>query len=143
MADTIRMGFEGRALYGAAGATGSTDLTNTKDITYVMEPEKGDTTVRGAGTSPPIKTEKVTQRVASIEIVHLNDSADANLEAIRVAGYAGNPVAIRTKDYSAGKGFDGDCTGTVSRGKPLNGEQTLQISLTPSRSYGRAPQLYV
>ena len=143
MADTQRMGFEGRVLYGTAGATGTTDLTNAKDITYGFAKESGDTTVRGAGTSPPIRTEKVTQRVVDIEFVMLNDSADTSLEAIRVAAYAGTPIAIRTKDYSSGKGFDGDCTAAVSHPYPLNGEQVVTITCNPTRDEGRDPSLYV
>jgi hypothetical protein len=85
----------------------------------------------------------VTIRKVTIDFTMIKDTTDTALESLLTALYGGTGVAIRMKDYSAGKGFDGDCTGTVSRGKPLNGEQTLQINLTPSRSYGRAPQLYV
>src|SRR3546814_21175475 len=40
----------------------------------------------------------------SIEIVMLNDNADTSLETMRQAAAAGTAVAIRLKDYAAGKG---------------------------------------
>jgi hypothetical protein len=144
MPTNIKMGFEGQILFSATpGATATTLLENVKDANYNLEVEKGNTTVRGDGTEPPIETEDVTIRKVTIDFTMIKDTTDTALEALLTALYAGTGVAIRMKDYSAGKGFDGDCTGTVGRGKPLNGEQTLQINLTPSRSYGRAPQLYV
>ena len=144
MPTNIKMGFEGQILFSATpGATGITLLTNVKDASYNFEVEKGNTTVRGDGSVPPIETEDVTIRKVTIEFTMIKDTTDTALESLLTALYGGTGVAIRMRDYSAGKGFDGDCTGTVSRGKPLNSEQTLQINLTPSRSYGRAPQLYV
>ena len=144
MPTNIKMGFEGQILFSATpGATATTLLENVKDANYNLEVEKGNTTVRGDGTEPPIETEDVTIRKVTIDFTMIKDTTDTALEALLTALYAGTGVAIRMKDYSAGKGFDGDCTGTVGRGKPLNGEQTLQINLTPCRSYGRAPQLYV
>jgi hypothetical protein len=144
MPTNIKMGFEGQIYFSATpGATAATLLQNVKDANYNLEVEKGNTTVRGDGSAPPIETEDVTIRKVTIDFTMIKDTTDTALEALLTALYAGTGVAIRMKDYSAGKGFDGDCTGTVGRGKPLNGEQTLQINLTPSRSYGRAPQLYV
>lgn len=137
-----KMGFEGKIFYGAAGSTASTEITNSRDITYNMDPEKGDTTERGDGSAPPIVTERVTARVVSIEWTMLNKTSDTTLEALRVAAYAGLPVAIRTKDYASGKGFDGDVTISVSHGKPYRGEQTYQFTASPCDD-DRAPQLYV
>jgi hypothetical protein len=140
----IKMGFEGQVYFSATpGATATTLLENVKDANYNFDVEKGDTTVRGDGTVPPPKTEDVTIRNGTIDFTMIKDTTDTALEALLTAVYAGAGVAIRMKDFAAGKGYDGDCTGTVSRGKPLNGEQTLQFNFTPSRSYGRAPQFYV
>jgi hypothetical protein len=140
---SVKMGYEGMIYYGTAGSTAATLLQNVKDISFNLEVEKGNTTVRGDSTSPPIETEDVTIRKVSIEFTMIKDTTDTALEAMLVLAYAGSGFALRLKDYSSGKGFDGDVTATVSRGKPLNGEQTLQITCTPSRSYGRAPSLYV
>lgn len=140
----IKMGFEGQVLFGnTPGSTAATLLENVKDVNYNLEVEKGNTTVRGDGSAPPIETEDVTIRRVTIDFAMIKDTSDTALEALLVHLYAGTGFALRLKDYSSGKGFDGDCTGTVARGKPLNGEQTLQITCTPSRSYGRAPSLYV
>lgn len=140
----IKMGFEGLVYFSdTTGSTAATLLENCKDVAYNLEVDKGNTTVRGDSSAPPIETEDVTIRRVSIEFMMIKDTTDTALEALLTALYAGSAVALRLKDYSAGKGFDGDCTGTVANGEPLNGEQTLQFTFTPSRSYGRAPSLYV
>lgn len=138
-----KMGFEGQIFYGAAGSTAGTLLENTTDINYNLEPERGNTTVRGDGSAPPITTEQVTIRGITIEWTMINDTTDASFEAMRVAAFSGSPIALRTKDYAAGKGFDGDVTLAATNGMPLNGEQTTQFTATPTRSEGRDPQLYV
>jgi hypothetical protein len=143
MADTIRMGFEGKAYQGVAGATASTELTNSRDITYSVEPQYGDTTARGAGTSPPVTTSKVAARNLTIEITMLNDTADTSVAAMLTAAYAGTPLAIRTKDHASGKGYDGDCSIAASQPWPLAGEQVITFTCTPTRDEGRDPSAYV
>jgi len=140
---TTKMGFEGRIYVGGTGSTAATLLENVKDIAYNLDIEKGDTTVRGDSTTVPIKTEDPTLRTVSIEWTMINDTTDANYEALRVAAAAGSAKAIRTKDHATGKGFDGDCSLSMQNGMPLAGEQTTQFTATPSRGYGRPPQLYV
>lgn len=136
------MGFEGLIYTGTAGSTAATLLENCVDISYDLTTETGDTTVRGDGTAPPINTSDVTARVASITFTMRNVASDTALENLRTAAAAGTLVAIRTKDHAAGKGFDGDCHLSVTNGKPLRGEQTLDFTATPSRHH-RVPQLYV
>lgn len=137
------MGFEGLIYEGAPGAEGTNLIQNSRDITYGFDHGKGNTTVRGAGTSPPMKTERVTERVASIEFEMTVKEGDTILTSLLTAAYAGTPRAIRTKHKTSGKGFDGDCTLTVSHGKPLAGEQTLRFTATPTRESGREPNPYV
>lgn len=141
------MGFEGMAYYGVAGATASTLLENAKDISFTLTSNKGNTTVRGDSSAAPIETQRTTMNIAAITIQMLNDNTDTALEALRQAaagqGPDGNGVAIRLKDYTAGKGPDMDCEVEASNPYPLDGEQVIDFTLTPSRSYGRAPQLYV
>lgn len=140
---TKRMGFEGKAYLGVAGTTGSTELANSRDISFKLGTEKGDTTVRGL-TGVPKKTSRVTQFSADdIEIVMLNDNADTSLETMRLAAAAGTAVAIRLKDYAAGKGFDGDCVLEFSHPYPLNGEQVVSITCTPTEEAGRTWEPYV
>lgn len=143
MPGTVKMGFEGLIYYGAAGSTASTLITNSRDINYNMDHERGDSTVRGDGSAPPVQTQEVTAIICGIEFTMIDDTTDTTLEALKVAAAAGTGVAIRTKDHAAGKGYDGDCTISVQKGMPLQGEQTVQFTATPSRGYGRAPQPYV
>jgi len=139
---TIKQGYEGQILYGAAGTTATTLLTNVRDITNKFDVDKGDTTVRGDSTAPPIETQDVTIRKASFDWEMLDDINDAALEAMSVAATDGTPVAIRTRRYSSGKGFDGDVTLSMEDGEPLRGEATIKFTATPTRSYGRDPILY-
>lgn len=135
------MAFEGSILYGAAGSIATNALTNSRDINYNTDTEKGDTTVRGSSSAVPIGTARVTRLNLTIEWTMLVKSDDTHLEALRVAAYAGTPVAIRTLDYAAGKGFNGDMILDVQHGKPINGEQTLQFTGTPNDD-SRTPILY-
>lgn len=137
-----KMGFEGEIFYGAAGSTAATKITNSRDITMTYEIEEGATTIRGDGSAPPINTSRVTARTFSIEFEMLVKSDDTSLEALRVAAAAGNPVAIRSKDYASGKGYDGDCILTMNHGAPLKGEQTVRFTAKPNDD-NRVPQLYV
>lgn len=136
-----KMGFEGIAKYGVAGGTAATVISNSRDMSITLDTEKGDTTVRGTG-SVPINTERVTGLGWSFEMTMLEKSDDTTLEALKVAAYAGTPVALRLLDYTAGKGYDGDVNVALSAGKPLKGEQTNQFTFTPNDD-NRVPQLYV
>lgn len=138
-----KMGFEGMLYYGAAGATASTLIENCKDITISRDVERGNTTVRGDSSVAPIETEHVSLRKLSIEFTMLNDSTDATLEALRVAVATGAAVALRGKDYSAGKGPDADFTLSQSDPWTLNGEQAITFTAVPTRGNGRTPQIYV
>jgi hypothetical protein len=137
-----KMGFEGLIYYGAAGSTAATQITNSQDITISYDNEEGETTVRGSGSSVPIKTSRVTAKGVSIEWTMLVKTDDSTLEALRVAEAAGNPVALRLKDNSAGKGFDGDVILNMQHGLPLKGEQTIKFTAKPNDD-SRTPSLYV
>ena len=139
----VKMGFEGQLYRGTAGSTATTLLENVKDITINLEVERGDSTVRGDSSAPPIKTEEVTQRMAGVEFAMIHDITDTNLTALMTAMNTGDGVALRGKDYSSGKGPDADFTLSVSHSQPLNGEQLITFTATPSRAYGRAPSRYV
>lgn len=137
------MGFEGLLYYGTAGSTAATLLTNCKDITLSMDVERGNTTVRGDSTVPPIETEDVTLRKVQIEFTMINDITDTAFAALNTATGTGAGVALRLKDYGSGKGPDADFTLSKSAPFPLNGEQAITFTATPSRSYGRAPTNWV
>ena len=138
-----KMGFEGEIYYGAAGATAATLLTNIRDENYDFDHGSGDTTIRGDGTAPPVETGRVTSRKVTLGWNMTNDPTDTALAALLTAAYGGTPVAIRTKDRAAGKGFDGDVYLKVKHGKPLKGEQTYDFSVDIVTRENRAPQLYV
>lgn len=137
-----KMGFEGLIYRGTAGSTAATQITNSQDITISYDNEEGATTVRGDGSAVLINTSRVVAKTVSIEFTMLVKSDDTNLEALRVAEAAGTPVALRLKDYSAGKGFDGDVILSMQHGMPLKGEQTVRFTAKPNDD-NRAPQLYV
>ena len=139
----VKMGFEGLLYYGAAGSTAATLLENTRDITVTYDVERGDTTVRGDSSVPPIKTADVTARMVNIEFVMINDITDTAFAALKTACAAGTGVALRGKDYASGSGPDADYTLGMSAPWPLAGEQVVTFTAEPSRSYGRAPSNYV
>lgn len=138
----MKMGFEGLAYYGTAGTTAATQIINRTDISLDVDPEMGETTVAGAGSSVPIFSEAPATVKFSCTINMLNTGSDSTLTALRTAAAAGTPVALRLKDTAAGKGYDGDCNVKMSSGRPLKGTQTFDFTFTPN-SAARAPQLYV
>lgn len=138
-----KMGFEGEIYYGVAGSTGATQITNSRDITISLDPERGDTTVRGSGAAAPIGTKQVTGVNWSCDWNMLEKSDDTTLAALKAAAVAGTPVALRLKDHSAGSGFDGDVTLSFRAGKPLKGEQTWDFTAEPTGESAREPSLYV
>lgn len=139
-----KMGFEGKIYYGVGGAEATTEIPCTRDITYTMDVEKVDTSCRptGAATLVP-RTERVISLLATINFQTLNDPDDATIEALKAAAAAATSVAIRTKDYTSGKGFDGDVVLSMTHGMPYRGEQTLDFVATPTEDCGRTPQFHV
>lgn len=139
----VKMGFEGLLYYGTAGATASTLIQNCKDITISGDLERGDTTVRGDSTAPPIRTEDACIRILQIEWQMIVDSTDTVYAALKAAAANGTLVALRGKDYSSGKGPDADFSISHNSPMPLNGEQVVTFTAIPSRSAGRTPLAYV
>lgn len=137
-----KMGFQGEIYQGPAGTQAPNRITNRRDITETFDIGEGDTTEAGDGTNPPIETSSVTSRKYGIEWNMLNKVGDTNLVSLMAAAVLGTPVAIRTKSYASGLGYDGDMIIKVKRGMPLKGEQTLDFSGTPNDDY-RAPLLNV
>lgn len=123
-----KMGFEGEIFYGAAGSTATNRLENSRDITEEFKTTKSPTTGRGDGSAPPLKSVRVTEREYAFKFTMLVKDGDTYFAALMTASVAGTPVAIRTKSYSTGLGFNGDVVIDWSWGKPLNGEQTVDFS---------------
>lgn len=137
-----KMGFEGEAFIGTAGSTAATRLSNSRDLTYDNATDKGETTVRGGSTSPPIHSEATTKRTYTGTIQMVLETTDTALETMRAASFAGTPIALRLKDYAAGKGFDGDVNLSHGEPKPLAGEQVIEFTWTVNNSL-REAQPYV
>lgn len=138
----MKMGFEGLAYYGTKGSTASTLISNRVEFTFDVDPQMAPTTVAGAGSTPPIETEGVATVKWSATLKMKHVAADAVLTALRTAAAAGGQIALRLKDYSSGKGYDGDVNVKETYGGTLNGEQTYDFTFTPNGLL-RAPQLYV
>ena len=138
----MKMGFEGLAYHGTKGSTASTLIANRVDVSFDVDPQMAPTTVAGPGTAPPVETEGVATIKWSCTIKMKNSTSDAVLAALRTAAASGNAVALRFKDNSAGKGYDGDCNVKETFGGNLNGEQTFDFAFTPNGDL-RAPALYV
>jgi hypothetical protein len=137
-----RMSFEGILFTGDAGSEATTEVSR-RDINYEFDYDSGDTTEREEGDDEsPIETSSVTVRKVTITFNKLNKADDSVLASLLAAAYGGTPVAIRTKDFAAGKGFDGDCILKVKDGKPFRGEQTYDFECKPNGDF-RKPQLYV
>ncbi len=146
MADTpVYMGFEGRIYYGTAGTTASTEMTEESvDISYAITPDRSPSHGRGAGTTPPLKCARVTAIGMKIDFSVLNKPASkTTLQTLAAAAAAGTPIALRTKDYALGKGFDGDVTLEYKGDYPRDGEQAHAFTAEPTNEKGRPPQAYV
>ncbi len=140
-----KMGFEGLIYANAAdGSAATTQLLYTRDMSISVDPEFGETTVRGDGSAPPINTKRVTAFEWSADFNMIEKSDDSSVELLKVAAAAGTAVAFRMKDYSGGKGFDGDVVLSCKQGKPLKGEQTTDFTAVPSidADTPRTPVLY-
>jgi hypothetical protein len=142
MANVITMGFEGQVFYGVKGSTAATQIGNSRDIKISVDPQMGDTTVRGTTGTAPVETEGVSSLKWSMTLNMVNSTSDAVVSALKTAAYGGTQVAIRMKDYAAGKGYDGDCNVKCEQGVPIKGEQTVDFTFTPNRD-SRAPSLYI
>lgn len=137
------MGYETQLFYGTAGSTGATQITNAVDVDYNMDPERGETTTRGDGTAVPIVTSRVTALKPTITWKMLNKPADTTLAALIAAAKTGAAVALRTKNYASGSGFDGDVTLTCKQGAPLKGEGTFEFTAEATEESLRVPSLWV
>jgi hypothetical protein len=137
------MGYETQLFYGTAGTTAATQITNAVDVDYNLDPERGDTTTRGDGSSVPIVTSRVTALKPTITFKMLHKPADTTLAALIAASKAGSPVAMRTKSYSSGSGYDGDVTLSFKESAPLKGEGSFEFTAEATEESGRAPQTWV
>ena len=128
----IRMGFEGILKVGAATVQADTAVTDAKDITLTFDLERGDTTVRGASTTVPFKTELATLQSVTIEWTMLYNNDAEPFEEIRTAVETGAALAVYLIPETGGEGPDFDATISAAWPMPLNGEQSVTFTAVPS-----------
>lgn len=135
-------GYQGELYYGTAGSTATTQVTNCEDLNYDTEPTRAETTVRGVGGSTvPIETSKVVSLKPVLTWSMLMKSDDTTLTALLAAARTGAAVALRTKSYASGLGFNGDATLGVTHEMTLKGQSKFNFSAEATDDEGRTPQL--
>jgi hypothetical protein len=130
-----RMGFEGKLYWGPAGATGTTELTIARDVGYRFEPTEADVSDRGS----KIELTDVAMVKFALDFEINNQDTDAFVSALRTAAAAGNALAFRTRDKSAGYGVDGDFIVGDDESQPLKDAQRLRVVCKPTDKNGRVP----
>jgi hypothetical protein len=143
MSGVTRMGYEAQLFTGTAGSTGASQVTNATDVDYNMDPERAPTTTRGTGVNVPVATSRVVELKPTITWKMLNKPADTLLAAFLAAAKTGAAVALRTKSFATGLGFDGDVTVGFKHGSPIKGEQVFEFTAEATEDEGRTPSLWV
>lgn len=130
-----KLGPDGILYYGTTGTTPSTVVNHIRDVTIKTDPTKADTSSRDS----MLDTEETVGLKVSIDFEMLNKSSNAVLTALLAAAAAGSAVALKTRDYSGGRGWLGDFELSVENGQPYRGEQTYKFTATPSSKSDRVP----
>ncbi len=125
-------GLNGELLQGTVGATATTEIENTRDVTLTLTSVDADTTSRA---SVLFKSSKVVLLEAVLTFEMLDDLADADaaITAIRTAYLAKAAIALYPKDDAAGEGIDGDWNITsFTRNEPLEDVITYSVEAKPN-----------
>lgn len=136
----IRMTLEAKLLYGVAGSTAATEITNiVGDLTQTMDADKVQINARGTR----IKSYKPGEMETSLAWQSNWKDGDTALEAIQTAFINGTALAFRTKDYTSGKGWDADfIVNKFQKNEAKGSQQTVDIEIAPNDEL-RAAQIYV
>jgi hypothetical protein len=135
-----RMGLEAKLYYGGAGTTATTLATNVRDLSAPLSDEKADISDR----SSPIALYGPGMLDGSLSWESNWSDTDTFVQTLYAAATARTPVALRTKDFAAGKGWDGDFYITKSDVKqPLKEGQKIDFEAFPTDLAGRTPQIYI
>jgi len=138
----IRMGLDAQLFWGAAGSTAATLTTNVIDLTQEIDTTEAELNSRGS------IVEQAGPATIKLKLSWNSnwDPQDAFIQALLAAITGRTPIALRTKDYSAGKGVDGDFIVTKgSKKEPLKEGQKVDLEATPTPLGGRwmtAAQIY-
>lgn len=131
-----RMGFEGLLLWGATGGTtAATELTEARDVSYVIESTEADISDRAS----IIDLMDVAGVKFSIEFELNNKDSSSFISALRTAMIAGTGLPLLTADKAGGWGVDGDFIFSVDEGQPLRDAQRVRVRASPTDKYGRLP----
>lgn len=132
----VVLGLDAKLLRGAAGSSGSTEVTNVKDLTLSLESGEADVTTRA---TKGWKASVATLKEASLEFGILYDTEDSDFQAFSDAYFNNTPIAMFVTD-GAGNGLDADWSITgFSVEQPL--EEALSVSVTAKpTSSTRAPE---
>lgn len=134
------MGYSLVGYCGTAGQTPATQLTNATDMDYDVATDKGETTSRGTGGNPPIKTENVTKRNVTITFTMNDDPDEAQLTTLLGAKGAGTPISFKlVVGGTASTLFQGDCIVDAKYNAPLSGPATWDFTLVPTKQAGVVP----
>lgn len=128
----MKAGYEGQLFVGNAGSQAALQVLNCEDLNYDNDNDKISTTTRGDGLSVPKKSEKVVAIGATVTFSMLEKPTDTILTTLRAAARSGAPVAVRTKSYATGTGFDGDMNLTVTHEMTLAGQSKYNFTGTPN-----------
>jgi hypothetical protein len=144
-----RGGYEGQLFIGNPGFTATTQLKNVIDLSYdttdeeveitsrnILEsnPATGATVSRSYAPLAPVASYQTLKRNAQITWQMINRDDDLSLASLVAAARSGFLVALRTKAYANGKGFDGDCKLAVSHEMSLKGISTYSFTAKPNDS---------
>lgn len=137
---TKKAGYQGILYYGTGGATAATQVTNATDINYAFSIVTDTITTRGDGSSLPIEENlAVGRKLDDLSWTMIEKSDDSTLTALKAAAGLGTVVALRTKSYSSGTGFDGDVYVSCKQGMPLGGKQTWDFTAVLAPFVDRTP----
>jgi hypothetical protein len=131
-----RMGLEAKLYLGTAGATATTLMTNVRDLTEPMAPGSADISSRGS------RVELVGPGMLTYSLQWESNwsDTDTSVQTLYAAAAAGTAVALRTKDFSTGKGVDADFIMTKADHKqPLKEGQKIDFEAKPTDLAGRYP----
>lgn len=134
---SFKLGLEGKIYYGPAGAKGTTELKNVKDVTLNLESSEADVTTRA---NNGWRATVAALKDASVEFQMVWDSEDAGVTAIKEAYFNNSAIALAILDDENGEGLDADFAITkFNRDEPL--ENAMAVSVTAKPTYSaRAPQ---
>ncbi|MDD4818280.1 MAG: phage tail tube protein [Victivallaceae bacterium] len=131
----VVLGLDAKLLRGAAGQTGTTEVSNVKDLTLNLESGEADVTTRA---TKGWRATVATLKDASLEFGILYDTEDEDFKAFSDAYFNNTPLALFVTD-GGGSGLDADFSITgFSVEQPLEEALTVQVTAKPTAST-RAP----